>query len=34
MSARAQRVRKEGRRWACCLCKLLDKIDPGHCDRY
>lgn len=18
-------------RWACVLCKLLDKVDPGHC---
>lgn len=34
LSARAQRVRKEGRRWACVLCRLLDKVDPGHCDRY
>jgi hypothetical protein len=34
MSARAQRVRKEGRRWACILCRLLDKVDPGHCDKY
>ena len=21
------------RRWACLLCWLLDKLDPGHCDR-
>lgn len=34
LSARASRVRKEGRRWACVLCKLLDKVDPGHCDRF
>ncbi len=34
MSTRAQRVRKEGRRWACVLCRFLDKVDPGHCDRY
>jgi hypothetical protein len=34
ISARANRDRKEGRRWACVLCRLLDKIDPGHCDRY
>lgn len=19
--------------WACVLCKLLDALDPGHCDR-
>lgn len=34
LSARAQRVRKEGRRWGCVLCRLLDKVDPGHCDKY
>jgi hypothetical protein len=34
LSARAQRVRKQGRRWACVLCRLLDKVDPGHCDKY
>lgn len=34
ISTRANRARKEGRSWGCILCKLLDKIDPGHCDRY
>jgi hypothetical protein len=34
ISTRANRARKEGRRWACILCRLLDKVDPGHCDRY
>lgn len=34
ISTRANRARKEGRRWACVLCRLLDKVDPGHCDRY
>lgn len=34
ISARASRARKEGRRWACVLCRLLDKVDPGHCDKY
>lgn len=34
ISTRANRARKEGRRWACILCQLLHKIDPGHCDRY
>jgi hypothetical protein len=34
LSTRAQRVRKEGRRWACILCRLLDRFDPGHCDKY
>lgn len=22
---------KKGKRWGCVLCKLLDKLDPGHC---
>lgn len=34
ISTRANRARKEGRRWACILCRLLDRVDPGHCDRY
>lgn len=34
LSARAARVRKEGRRWGCVLCRLLDKLDPGHCDKF
>jgi len=34
ISTRANRARKEGRRWGCVLCKLLDRIDPGHCARY
>ena len=34
LSARASRVRHEKRRWACILCRLLDRFDPGHCDRF
>jgi hypothetical protein len=34
LSARAARVCKEERRWGCVLCRLLDKLDPGHCDRF
>jgi hypothetical protein len=34
ISARANRARTEGRRWGCVLCKLLDKVDPGHCQQY
>lgn len=33
ISSRAYRAQTEGRRWGCVLCKLLDKIDPGHCDK-
>jgi hypothetical protein len=34
LSARANRVQKEGRVWACVLCRLLDRIEPGHCERF
>lgn len=33
VSSRAARARTEGRRWGCVLCRMLDRIDPGHCDR-
>lgn len=33
ISSRAARARMNGRRWGCVLCGLLDKLDPGHCDR-
>lgn len=32
LSSRANRL-KATRQWACVLCKLLDKLDKGHCDR-
>lgn len=32
ISSRAGRLRKEGRSWACMLCKLLDWLQHGHCD--
>lgn len=31
ISSRAAHDRPQ--RWACALCWLLDKLDPGHCDR-
>lgn len=34
LSARANRVRKEGRRWGCILCRLVDRIQPGHCESF
>jgi hypothetical protein len=34
LSSRANRAQKEGRRWGCILCRLLDKVDPGHCRKY
>lgn len=33
ISSRAGKARRKGKRWGCVLCKLLEKIDPGHCDR-
>lgn len=33
ISSRAGKARRAGRRWGCLLCKLLDRIDPAHCER-
>lgn len=33
ISSRAGKARKSGEKWACVLCKLLDKIDPNHCEK-
>lgn len=33
ISERAYKVSLEGRRWGCLLCKLLNWLDPGHCER-
>lgn len=33
LSSRAAKAQRAGRRWGCMLCGLLDRIDPGHCDR-
>lgn len=32
ISSRAGRARRAGRRWGCVLCRLLDALDPGHCE--
>lgn len=32
ISARAGRGVKKGKTWAKILCRILDKIDPGHCE--
>ena len=24
---------RKGKVWGCVLCRLLDKIDPGHCEK-
>lgn len=33
ISSRAARARSEGRRWGCVLCRLLDRLDPDHCNK-
>lgn len=33
ISSRAGRLRKEGRGWACVLCKLLDWLKKDHCEK-
>lgn len=33
ISSRAARARDEGRTWGCVLCRALDRLDPGHCDK-
>ncbi len=31
ISSRAAKAAARGRRWGCVLCRVLDRIDPGHC---
>lgn len=33
VSSRVGKAASEGKRWGCILCRLMDKIDPGHCAR-
>jgi len=33
ISSRAARLRKEGRGWACVLCRILDGLDKDHCNK-
>lgn len=33
VSTRAALAEVEGKRWARALCWLLDRADPGHCER-
>ena len=33
ISSRAEKARRDGKRWGCWLCRLLDRVDPGHCER-
>lgn len=32
LSSRAGKAARKGKRWACILCKLLDALDPDHCE--
>lgn len=32
ISSRAGKGAREGKWWACRLCRLLDRFDPGHCE--
>jgi len=31
ISSRAGKAKQHGRKWACILCKFLDKIEKDHC---
>ena len=33
ISSRAGRAARRGDRWGCVLCKLLDRLDRGHCEK-
>lgn len=33
ISSRAGRAARRGERWGCVLCKLLDRLDRGHCEK-
>lgn len=33
LSSRAERARREGRAWGCWLCRVLDRLEPDHCER-
>lgn len=33
VSSRAGKAARKGKIWGCVLCRLLDKIDPGHCEK-
>lgn len=34
ISSRAGRAARRGDRWGCVLCKLLDRLDNGHCEKH
>ena len=34
ISSRAGKAARQGKAWGCLLCRLLDRIDPGHCEKH
>lgn len=34
ISSRAAKAARKAQTWGCVLCKLLDLLDRGHCERY
>ncbi len=33
VSSHAAKAARRGERWGCVLCRLLDRVDPGHCEK-
>lgn len=33
VSSRAAKAKRQGHCWGCALCWLLDRFDPGHCEK-
>ncbi|MDD5175758.1 MAG: hypothetical protein PHQ05_04975 [Sterolibacterium sp.] len=33
ISSTAGKAQRRRKRWGCILCRLIDLVDPGHCDR-
>lgn len=33
LSSRAGKAARQGKRWACFFCRLLDRLDPNHCEK-
>ena len=33
LSSRAGKAAREGKCWACVFCRLLDRLDPNHCEK-
>lgn len=33
ISSRAGKAAREGKCWACVFCRLLDRLDPNHCEK-